>query len=336
MVRDREYGKKMQAGRAGGSSARERVPSPGAGTRDDRQGHPRGDAAVEEQPRSLFGDLSVTQVAAAALAAVTSMLLSSQVGIAGSLIGAAAGSVIATVSSQVYKTFFSASAEKLKGLHHGEVGTSRRGSHTRGSSRSTTTPHADVDTIRGGHVLSIREERAHRKKVQRNAIIVAICSALVVVALSAIVINVITAGEGVGTKTPTIGFSRIDDTDGSEDSSSGSQGNSVSQDTDDGTDTRSDTGSSTKDAGSSTGDTSQDATQGSSGSQGSSGTQDSTSQDTGSTSGQDGSASSTGSNSTGTGGSGSSSNGSGSTSGTATDGTSSTNTSSAAPTSNPS
>lgn len=70
--------------------------------------------AVAHALRDLFDDLSFAQVGAGALAAVTSMLLSSQIGIAGSVIGVAVGSVVSAVSSQVYKKFLAASAEKIK------------------------------------------------------------------------------------------------------------------------------------------------------------------------------------------------------------------------------
>ena len=53
----------------------------------------------------LFDDLSATQVIAGALAAVTSMLLASQIGIAGSVIGVAVGSIVSAVASQLYKKF---------------------------------------------------------------------------------------------------------------------------------------------------------------------------------------------------------------------------------------
>lgn len=66
--------------------------------------------------RNLFDDLSLAQVGAGALAAVTSMLLSSQIGIAGSVIGAAVGSVVSAVSSQVYKKVLAASADKIKDI----------------------------------------------------------------------------------------------------------------------------------------------------------------------------------------------------------------------------
>lgn len=64
--------------------------------------------------KGLFEGLSVSQVTAGALAAVTSMLLSAQIGIAGSVIGVAVGSVVSTVSSQLYKKFLAGSAEKLR------------------------------------------------------------------------------------------------------------------------------------------------------------------------------------------------------------------------------
>lgn len=63
---------------------------------------------------TLFDDLTVAQVVAGALAAVTSMLLSSQIGIAGSVIGVAAGSVVSTISSQLYKKFLAKTGEKIK------------------------------------------------------------------------------------------------------------------------------------------------------------------------------------------------------------------------------
>ena len=74
---------------------------------------------VEKERKFLGGlleGLSVPQVAAGALAAVTSMLLSSKIGIAGSVIGVAVGSVVSTLSSQIYKQFLQASADKLREL----------------------------------------------------------------------------------------------------------------------------------------------------------------------------------------------------------------------------
>lgn len=64
--------------------------------------------------RELFDDLSISQVIAGALAAATVFFLSSTIGWAGSLIGAAIGSVVSAISSQVYKKMLSASADKIR------------------------------------------------------------------------------------------------------------------------------------------------------------------------------------------------------------------------------
>lgn len=64
--------------------------------------------------KGFFKDLSFAQLAAGALAAGTSFLLSSQIGIAGSLIGVVVGSVVSAVSTQVYKKAIASSADALK------------------------------------------------------------------------------------------------------------------------------------------------------------------------------------------------------------------------------
>ena len=60
--------------------------------------------------RNFFKGLSVTQLSAGALAAVTSFLLSAKIGIAGSVIGVAVGSI----DSQIYQNVLKASSEKLQ------------------------------------------------------------------------------------------------------------------------------------------------------------------------------------------------------------------------------
>ena len=63
---------------------------------------------VEKERKFLGGlleGLSVPQVAAGALAAVTSMLLSSKIGIAGSVIGVAVGSVVSSCRRRSTSSF---------------------------------------------------------------------------------------------------------------------------------------------------------------------------------------------------------------------------------------
>ena len=64
--------------------------------------------------KGLLDGISVAQIIAAAAAAVTSMLLSSKIGIAGSVIGAAVSSVVTVVCSQLYRNALDTSARKLK------------------------------------------------------------------------------------------------------------------------------------------------------------------------------------------------------------------------------
>ena len=240
----------------------------------------------QERERKFLGGLleglSVPQVAAGALAAVTSMLLSSKIGIAGSVIGVAVGSVVSTLSSQIYKQFLQASADKLRELsplddggpaaaagaaaHTGvagasgetrvmdpaatrmmsraaaEVGATRimdpaqtrlmarageadaaatRGIGVDGCDSSATrvmpsvassaasdsaaeTPTRSVRDLRAAGetgVLRGRAEHLRKQRMQRGVIVVSVVSALVAVLISAGIINLVTAGEGVGTKT---------------------------------------------------------------------------------------------------------------------------------------
>ena len=200
-------------------------------------------AEAEETPKrkglgGLLEGLSVPQVAAGALAAVTSMLLSSKIGIAGSVIGVAVGSVVSTVASQVYKQFLQASADKLRELNPlDEAGAGAVAGETRvmpevagGSSATrvmgampasgaattpddlaaTDGPAASATPTRSVHdlresgetsVLRGRAEHLRRRRMQRGVIAVSVVSALAAVAISAGIINLVTAGEGVGTKT---------------------------------------------------------------------------------------------------------------------------------------
>lgn len=61
-------------------------------------------------------DLNLTRVAASALAAVTAAVLASELGTAGTLIGAAAASVITTVGTAVYKTYLERSRDRVRSL----------------------------------------------------------------------------------------------------------------------------------------------------------------------------------------------------------------------------
>ena len=245
---------------------------------------------------TLFDDLSIAQLLAGALAAVTSMLLASRIGIAGSLIGTAVGSIVSAVASQVYKKFLSASAEKIKDIApthsssasdakdrladeanesvgveakegfssvathvFGAVDSARNGvvsagetvamgalgandassmgTRALGAADAHAPHHASMSdktvvlqaaspaaSLRGSSPQAVlgnepsaeskayaesalaraRAARERKAKIQKSAVIVAAVSALVAMLLSAVVIEVVTAGQGVGAKTPSI------------------------------------------------------------------------------------------------------------------------------------
>lgn len=172
--------------------------------------------AVPQKKGGFFEGISIAQATAGTLAAVTSMLLSSQIGVTGSVIGVAVGAFVSTLATQVYKMFLSRSAEKIRTLRSdgGDsdqertsvmtatvadgAATARHQAAARDASR---TPRLGADAHISDEALGKRAAHQRKTQVQRGVIVVAIVSALVAVALSAGVINLVTAGEGLGTKT---------------------------------------------------------------------------------------------------------------------------------------
>lgn len=265
----------------------------------------------------LFDDLSIAQVVAGALAAVTSMLLASQIGIYGSAIGVGVGSVVSAVASQLYKKFLQRSADKLKEIHPGEtlamgskgsagskdgasagggagaaVGAgSVAGSHAAATVKldaaETTalpkeaargrTPHADASLAGGTVVQRARAERQRKKKFKRGVVIVSIVSALLAVAVSAFVIDFVSAGQGVGAKTEPILPSRsqpVDDAPAASNGKDASTGSSSPEESDASKDGAKDQGESQSDGKGSSGSGSGSGSTDSSGSSGSNGSSD--------------------------------------------------------------
>ena len=201
----------------------------------------------------LFDDLSLPQVIAGALAAVTSMLLASQIGIYGSVIGVGVGSVVSAVASQLYKKFLQRSAEKLRELKPGESGFGQQEAGVDGRAgaglgegdtvslepvsglhEGTPTPSLEDASMQSdATVRRVRAEREHKKKVQRGVVIVSVVSAVLAVLISGAVVYLATQGEGVGAKTnPIVSAVRQSPSkatdDGSSSSAEGDEGSSSS------------------------------------------------------------------------------------------------------------
>ena len=197
-------------------------------TRDDMT--ERLDETVRQAPQpqggsrreGLLEGLSMSQVVATALAAVTSMLLSSQIGIAGSIIGVAAASVVSTVAAQVYRGVLSRSADKLRELRDtASAGGAGSADVTNPYAAQGSTPRDEMAAGAGEPVMGapgvevpspaarvriapegLREEAAERRqaRLRKRVAVATLVAGLVAVAVTAGVIMLATHGEGIGTK----------------------------------------------------------------------------------------------------------------------------------------
>lgn len=315
-----------------------------------------GDGAKKGKLAFLFEDLSIAQVIAGALAAATVFLLSSVIGVAGSLIGAAVGSIVSAVSSQIYKKMLSASADKIRDVApDGSSANQADSDETRfmepvsssetrvidsGKVAASATKVMGADDIRYQAHASSNEsvdpalQRAHvrrrrKARVQRSVIIVSIVSALIAIVISAGLIHVFTDGQGIGEKTEPI-FTASEASQAKQGSSAnnGAAKGEAAKESSSSTKANDASSQSNGASGVDSSDSSSSASGGSgSGASGSSGSSNGGSSSSGSSSENAGSSSNSGSGSSGSGNSGSSSgsgsSGSGSSSGSSGSGSSS-------------
>ncbi len=167
-----------------------------------------------EKP-GLFDGISIAQIAAGAAAAATSVVLASHIGIGGSVIGAAVSSVVTVVSSQIYRRFLDAGAEKIRrGGAAVREAASAAGEHVPLARASQTSEEAlaDPTTVIDGRSIPVRGARVapaklqaraatERKSTQRKVALFSIATAAVAVAGCALLIMLGTSGAGLGTKT---------------------------------------------------------------------------------------------------------------------------------------
>ena len=171
--------------------------------RRDRHGE---DTDETSGRRGLLEDLSVSQVLAGALAAVTSVALSSRIGIAGSLIGVAAASVVSTVASQLYRGMLRRANDKIRelassdGEQPGTGGQNPYGldkpplAHGQAAEPATSATSARIAPA----ALRAEAHRRRQQTIHRRVMAAAVVSSLVAVAISAGVVLLATNGEGLG------------------------------------------------------------------------------------------------------------------------------------------
>lgn len=191
--------------------------------------------ANEPQKKGVLSEFSGSAVIASALAAVTSFALQSKIGLAGSIIGVGVAAAATTIASQVYKGMLSASAQKLKDLSDQAPATDGAYDATRdlrassGTTQAWATPVSLDDAASEAGVAesgtpiapqSVRDAAQSRKGAlaRKRMAIVMVVAAVAAVLVYALIVNLATSGQGIGSTEPIVA------------TSSQSQGDQQSQD----------------------------------------------------------------------------------------------------------
>lgn len=161
---------------------------------------------VPTPKRGLLEGISLSQVVGTALAAVTALALSSEIGIVGSFIGAAVAAVVSTAGAQVYAAILSNSASKLRDWKRSGAGKDTANPACHDFSEATTrmpqapvngeTPQARLAPER----LRAEEAARHQHMVRTRVAIAALLLGLVAVMATAGIITLATNGGGIGAK----------------------------------------------------------------------------------------------------------------------------------------
>ena len=189
------------------------------------------DAQDDEQEgrQTVLSEVSFSAIAASGLAAIVSFLLSSQIGLTGSLIGVGVAAAASALASQVFKSVFSKSAERIRGNLASDGGPAGNGDTSSPSDRTQRIDvAADVTAVRTAPLagtaaqdvssnapqerdaergttpvapqrLRAASEKRRQQLLRRRIAIATAIVAVVAVAIYAILVNAATAGKGIGT-----------------------------------------------------------------------------------------------------------------------------------------
>ena len=173
------------------------------------------DEATNEKP-SLLKDVSITQILATSLAAVTAFVLSNQIGIAGSIIGVAVGAAASALASQIYQNVIRRSTHKFRASDNDEYNQQAYPNSSQTTLEGTQYmpraqyapsrdyyPNADSGTGQSSQVN--RTPTLSRKRVRALTIvtIISIIFTISAVILYAMFLSYITDGSGLGPKVST-------------------------------------------------------------------------------------------------------------------------------------
>jgi len=180
--------------------------------------------ADEPQKKGVLSEFSGSAVIASALAAVTSFALQSKIGLAGSIIGVGVAAAATTIASQVYKGMLSASAQKLKDLSDqtpsadGAYDATRDLHASSGTTQAWATPVSLDDAASEAGVAdsgtpiapqSVRDAAQSRKGAlaRKRMAIVMVVAAVAAVLVYALIVNLATSGQGIGSTEPIVATS---------------------------------------------------------------------------------------------------------------------------------
>ncbi|MBF0898997.1 MAG: hypothetical protein HXK39_02310, partial [Atopobium sp.] len=173
------------------------------------------DETADEKP-SLLKDVSITQILATSLAAVTAFVLSNQIGIAGSIIGVAVGAAASALASQIYQNVIRRSTHKFRAGDNDEYNQQAYPNSSQTTLEGTQYmpraqyapsrdyyPNADSGTGQSSQVN--RTPTLSRKRVRALTIvtIISIIFTISAVILYAMFLSYITDGSGLGPKVST-------------------------------------------------------------------------------------------------------------------------------------
>lgn len=199
------------------------------------------DDAADEKP-GLLKDVSITQILATSLAAVTAFVLSNQIGIAGSIIGVAVGAAASALASQIYQNVIRRSTHKFRNSDNDDYNQQTYSDSNQNTLEGTQymprpqyAPSRDyysnAASTAGQSSQVNRTPKLSRKRVRALTIvtIISIFFTISAVILYAMFLSYITDGSGLGPKvstTPVVTEKTADtsnSTDKKNDSSSSSE-----------------------------------------------------------------------------------------------------------------
>lgn len=177
----------------------------------------------EEEKPGILSSVSLTTVIASALAAGTSLVLSSKIGLAGSVIGTVVAAAASSFATQIYQSILKKSAEKVRDVTNltADLGSSEEDEATNGkvadrphdgktvaqrrpvtlSDKTGPQERADTGTPIAPDSIRYAAHARENKAATKRALVVAVAAALVALAVTAGIITLATAGQGLGTTT---------------------------------------------------------------------------------------------------------------------------------------